>query len=130
MLPLQYPRTWLFLAWLAVLAAFAAGLIPFGGGPSLGLINDKALHASGYVALTLLLCGIYPRTRYLWIALGLFAMGVSVEYLQGWMSYGRQREPMDIVANSVGIAIGLMLAFAVLGGWALRVESYFTKRGH
>lgn len=129
MLPLRYPRTWLILAWLAILAAFAAGLMPFDGGPSLDLINDKAQHAIGYVVLTLLLCGIYPRSRYGWIVVGLFAMGVAIEFLQGWMSLGRQREPLDVAANSVGLAAGLILALVALGGWALRVESLFASRG-
>jgi VanZ family protein len=128
MLPLRYPRAWLALAWIAVAAVFIAGLLPMRGGPSLGLINDKALHAIGYAALTVILCGIFRRSRYVWIALGLFAMGLSIEYLQDAMGYGRQREWLDVVANSIGILAGAMVALAALGGWALRVESFLTNR--
>jgi len=129
MLPLRFARTWFALAWVAIALALVVNLVPLSGAASmLGLINDKVEHALGYATLTVLLCGIYPRSRYIWIVAGLFAMGVMVEFLQGWMHVGRQREFFDVVANTFGIAIGLTLALSALGGWAVRVENIFGKR--
>jgi VanZ family protein len=90
-------------------------------------VNDKVEHAAGYMALTLWFAGIYPRSRYLWIAVALFAMGVAVEFLQGWMSLGRNSDPRDVLANTVGIAIGLAIAVTALGGWVQRVEKTFAR---
>ena len=91
-------------------------------------INDKVEHALGYFFLTLFFCGIYPRRRYVWIVLGLFAMGVSVELLQGWMAMGRQRDIKDVVANTAGIVAGVALALTFLHDWIARAERYVTRR--
>jgi VanZ family protein len=93
-------------------------------------VNDKVEHAAGYMVLTIWFAGMYPRSRYPWIAIALFAMGVMVEFLQGWMSVGRNRDALDVLANTTGIAIGLSLALTLLDGWAQRVETFLTKRGH
>jgi len=130
MLPLRFPRLWLALGWVFVLLAFAACLAPSNtpGLATLFALNDKVEHALGYIALTLWFTGIYSRSRYIWIAIALFAMGVSVEFLQGWMSLGRNRDPYDVLANTTGIAIGISLALVLLGGWMQRVEDLFFKR--
>jgi VanZ family protein len=132
LLSLRYPRLWLVLGWMFVGLALLACLAP-AGAPGLGglfALNDKVEHALGYMALTVWFTGMYSRSRYVWIALALFAMGVMVELLQGWMSLGRNRDPLDVVANTTGIVIGLSLALTVLGGWAQRVEDRLAKREH
>ena len=132
MLPLRFPRLWLVLGWLFVILALLVCLAP-ASAPGLGglfAVNDKVEHAAGYMVLTLWFAGMYPRSRYAWIAIALFSMGVVVEILQGWMSVGRNRDALDVLANSTGIAIGLSLALTVMDGWAQRIESLLTKRGH
>ena len=130
MLPLKFPRTWLALGWLFVGLALLVCLAP-PSEPALKpffVLNDKVEHALGYVALSIWFAGLYPRSRYVWIAVGLFAMGVVVELFQGWMSFGRQRDVRDVVANSAGIALGLLLARVALGGWAQRIEDILSRR--
>jgi VanZ family protein len=130
MLPLRYPQLWLVLGWLFVVLALTACLAPADARMMDGLfaVNDKVEHAAGYAALTLWFTGMYPRSRYVWIAIGLFAMGVLVEFLQGWMSFGRNRDPRDVIANTVGILIGVSLALTLLGGWVQRVERLLAGR--
>lgn len=130
MLPLKFPRTWLALGWVFVSLALLACLVPPSapGLQPLFVLNDKVEHALGYVALSVWFAGLYPRSRYLWIALALFAMGVVIEFLQGWMSFGRNSDARDVVANTIGIAIGLLLARVALGGWAQRIECLLSKR--
>src|SRR5262245_20844413 len=128
MLNLKYPRTWLTLGSICVAVAIFVCLAP-PTTPALApvfAINDKVEHALGYLVLSLWFSGMYPRSRYLWIALALFAMGVVVELLQGWMSLGREADVRDVIANSVGIAAGLSLARVALGGWTQRVESWLS----
>jgi len=91
-------------------------------------VNDKVEHATGYAALTIWFAGMYSRSRYAWIAAALFAMGVMVEFLQGWMSLGRNSDPFDVLANTTGIAIGIVLSLTILSGWAQRIESVLFKR--
>jgi len=126
MLPLRFPRLWLTLGWLLVALALLACLAPSGapGLDSLFAINDKVAHAGGYTALMVWFAGIYARSRYVWIVVGLFAMGVSVELLQGWMSMGRNRDFADVAANSAGIAVGVALSLLWMGGWVQRLETF------
>ena len=121
LLPLRYPRAWLVLGWLLVALAIVVSLIPWNSLPSVGG-NDKFQHAFGYAVLAVWFAGIYPRSRYPIIAVGLFVMGISIEWLQGAMHAGRARELNDVVANVSGILVGLTLALLGLGGWARRVE--------
>jgi VanZ family protein len=127
-LPLRYPRLWVTLGWVFVTAAVIVCLLP-GGSVALPTYNDKLMHALGYIALVLWFTGIYPRTRYLVIATLLFIMGVAVEFVQEWMHAGRQRDMNDIVANGVGIAIGIVLSLTVLGGWMQKVEAWIAPGG-
>ena len=128
-LPLRYPRLWVALGWLFVVAAVGVCLLP---GQDLGALanyNDKLMHATGYTALVIWFTGIYPRSRYVAIAVLLFGMGVAVEYLQEWMHAGRQRDWADVLANSVGIIIGVSLSLLLLGGWMQKVENWIAPRG-
>jgi VanZ family protein len=72
---------------------------------------DKAEHACAYLGLALVGAWAFP-TRLGRLAAGLFLAGVGVEFLQASMGFGRQGDPMDAVANSVGIVAGLSLALA------------------
>lgn len=79
---------------------------------------DKAEHALAYLALSLLGAWAFPgRLRRL--AFGLFLAGVGVEILQSTMGLGRQGDPWDAVANSTGIAVGLLVAL-LARRWAAR----------
>ena len=127
LLPLRHPRFWLLLGWVFVLAATAASLVPVQKLPLPPGINDKLEHVTGYALLTLWFTGIYPRSRYLVIAISLFAMGVLIEFAQGSMHVGRQADVRDVVANCAGIGVGLMMASFWLGGWAQRVEGWARR---
>jgi VanZ family protein len=59
-------------------------------------------------------CLVYrrPRTR-LAYALGLIAMGIAIEFIQGWTGY-RSFEVYDMVADALGVALGWGVALVVL----------------
>ncbi len=129
MLPLKHPHFWLTLGWCLIAIALTGFLIP---GPEvaalkLNHLNDKVMHTSVYVVLFSWFAGLYPRSRYAAIAMGLLLMGIAVEFLQGWMAMGRARELADVFANSTGIVVGWILALTVLGGWAQRVEGWVRR---
>lgn len=130
MLPLRFRRTWLITGWALVLLAVYGSLTGDAAVAHSTIFNDKVMHAGTYATLSLWFAGIYPRSRYIMIALGLFALGISMEFLQGIMQEGRQRDIHDVFANTLGICIGLAMATWWLSGWAQRLERVLpVKRG-
>jgi VanZ family protein len=127
LLALRHPRLWLVLGWLLIAGAFVASLVPQHELPKLGGLNDKIEHIVGYAVLALWFAGIYPRTRYPAIGVGLLVMGIVIEGLQGGMHLGRQADLRDVYANAIGIVCGLTLALIWFGGWAMRVEALTRK---
>ncbi len=106
-----------------VVVIISGSLAPSDDVESLMLGNDKVTHALAYAGLTLWFTGLYPRSRYPLIAGGLFMLGAMIEILQGAMPLGRQSDFRDLVANTTGIGIGLLLAWHWSGGWAQWVEA-------
>lgn len=122
MLPLRYPKLWSVLGWLLVAGVIVGSLLP---GPALDTLsfslNDKVLHTGTYCVLTLWFTGLYRRSLYLVIGAVLLGLGVSLDLLQG-LTRTRSLDWRDMVANATGIAVGLVLAFYVVGGWCQRLE--------
>jgi len=128
MLPLRFARLWLIGSALLVLGVLSGSLVPGYYVEDAMVGNDKVTHALAYAGLTLWFTGIFPRRRYGWIVLALFLLGATIEILQGSMSYGRQGDGADLLANSSGVFVGLLLALAWYGGWALRFEALLQQR--
>lgn len=81
---------------------------------------DKLEHAIAYSGLSVLGGLAFPN--HLWrMAGGLFTLGVGVEVGQALMALGRQGDPADALANTVGIAAGLLLTLAIRE--AIKVKS-------
>jgi VanZ family protein len=120
MLELRFKAFWAGIAWLGVALALILSLWP-GGAPLPFHVWDKIEHASGYFVLTLWFAGLYPAARYLQVGVGCLLLGVLIELLQGFVPT-RTMELGDALANAVGIAIALLFAYTLLGGWAARLE--------
>jgi VanZ family protein len=123
LLPLRHPRAWLVIGWVMIVFAIVASLAPSHKLPVTG-VSDKLEHALAYTVLAVWFAGIYPRSRYVIIAISLFVMGLLIEWAQGAMNLGRQSDFRDLIANSLGIAFGFALALTWLGGWAQRLEAW------
>src|SRR5262245_60829857 len=106
LLQLRFPRLWLAVGWILVVAAVVVCLIP--NVPGTAGIGDKKLHFAGYLGLTLWFTGIYPRARYWLIALSLLVMGIAIEVLQSAMQVGRNGDVRDVIANASGVAVGIV----------------------
>ena len=55
------------------------------------------------------------------IALILIVFGVLLEFLQTQLPY-RLFDPLDLLANAVGVALGLLLSLTLLAEWCQRIE--------
>lgn len=76
-------------------------------------LNDKVGHFIGYGVLSLntfLVFGFKPIRKGILLFIGLLGMGAILEGLQGFVP-GREVSGLDIVANSIGVAIGTALYF-------------------
>ena len=88
---------------------------------------DKWLHAFTFIALAVWFAGLYEQRAWWRVAIGLMLFGFIVEFFQLQLSY-RTADWLDIAANTVGILVGLAVAAAGLGGWALRFEDWHSRR--
>lgn len=127
LLPLRHPRLWLVAGWVLVALALLASLSPAQNLPNIGT-SDKLEHLTAYALMTLWFAGIYPRSRYIMIGIGMFVLGAVIEGAQGSMGWGRQADVYDMFANTTGIVAGLIAAWLGLGGWAQRVENLLVRR--
>lgn len=124
MLPLRYPWLWRLAGWLLIVAVVAGSLMPGHSIPRI-VAQDKVLHAGTYFLLMIWFAGLYPRSRHGWIALGLMALGVGLDMLQGLTST-RSFDPRDIAANAAGILAAFVLSYHLLEGWCQRMEQWLA----
>ena len=104
---------------LACLVVIWASLTPVTALPGAGLW-DKAEHLVAYLGLALIGAAAFP-TRLARLATGLFCGGVLIEMLQSMMGLGRQGDPADVLANTMGMTTGLLAALAIRA--LIRVKS-------
>ena len=126
MRPLKAPWLWLALGWLLVAGACLGSLLPGNRLPMPGGY-DKMLHGVTYCLLMIWFAGIYRVRRYPLIAGGLVLLGLALEFGQR-LVVSRAFEAFDLLANVLGIVLGMALAITVLGGWCQRVEGLFFSK--
>lgn len=120
--PLRFPRVWLGLWWLAIAVTIVVCLIP---PPPLALPqnSDKVEHFLAYFLLASAAVQIYrTRAALLWAGAGLVLLGVGIEFLQGALTTDRMADPMDALANSVGVVAGMAVAFTPLRDLLIRMK--------
>ena len=107
---LRLLAVWYRLGALMLLVVGVASLLP---APDIG-VNDKLSHSLVYIVLAAWF-GLLADSRIalLWTGAGLLAYGILIEMLQ-WMTSFRFAEAADVLANLIGIAIGLLVYFTPL----------------
>jgi hypothetical protein len=126
MLELRYRRLWI-AASLGLVAFVAWGSLQttIGGPTPPGF--DKVEHFATYLVLALWFTGLVPRARWWRVVAGLLGLGLAMELGQYLMQAGRLADPADMLANTVGIAAGMLLASLGTGGWALKVDAWLPS---
>ena len=120
--PLRFPRVWLGLWWLAIAVTIVVCLIP---PPPLALPqnSDKVEHFLAYFLLASAAVQIYrTRAALLCAGAGLVLLGVGIEFLQGALTTTRMADPMDALANSIGVLAGMAVVFTPLRDLLLRMK--------
>lgn len=99
-------RFWQGLFWLALTAVAVFSLLPLGGTLAFA-VSDKLQHLLAYAGLAALAATSYAGRQPVWlIGVGLLLFSGAIELLQGLSGY-RYAEWLDLLANAVGVALGL-----------------------
>jgi VanZ family protein len=123
MLQLRRRRLWIALSMMLLAAVLFVSLQPSFDPATPGSF-DKVEHLSAYVLLALWFTGLVARTRYWVVASGLLVLGFVIEVLQWLMNVGRTAEALDMLANTLGVGVGITIALLATGGWVPRLESW------
>ena len=94
------------LFWLALIISYIFAVVPQDIAPTIGSLSDKNIHFIAFAVLTLLLRFAYSVT-WLQTFLLLFIYAVFIEFSQ-LFTPNRSAELLDIVADIIGIGIGLL----------------------
>jgi VanZ family protein len=102
-------RLYVAIGWALVAAILWLSLTP--APPKVDIDHaDKVGHLLAYGGLMFWFCLLYTRTKIrAAYALGFIALGIAIEFLQGWSGY-RSFEVADMVADGLGVVLGLTLA--------------------
>jgi VanZ family protein len=112
------PKKLLVAAILYTIVVTIAFLIPSIEEKPIDIKNfDKALHVFIYVMLVFLWL-LYFRNRlnpkiWCYILATIFLYGIIIEVLQSSITTSRQADIFDVIANSFGMSIGVMLFFTI-----------------
>jgi VanZ family protein len=110
-------RVWWSLGVFFVAVAILVCLVPVHDVPSPLEWNDKASHLIGHGALALYFAGLVPRHSWWKIFVFLLVMGIGVEFAQYYSQWGREGDPRDVFANSIGALLGLALGRLGAARW-------------
>jgi VanZ family protein len=118
---------WLGLGWLGVAGVVVLSLIP---APPVGVEHgDKLGHATTYALLMWWFAQAWlrrdARAR---TAAGLLALGIALEFIQGWTGY-RSYSIADMTADGLGIALGWLLAPPRTPNLLQRATAYLARAG-
>jgi len=108
----------LLAAWRALLALLilVISYLAFSPAPprTLDLGWDKLNHLSAFAALAFSAWhgAARPRTRWLWAPLALLGYGVLIELVQSQLP-PREADPLDVLADACGLALGLTLTWGL-----------------
>lgn len=115
--PLRYPRLWWSLWWLAIVVVVVLSLMPPISLSSAPEGSDKWGHFAAYFVLAASATQlITSRTGLLLAGAGLVLLGIGLEFAQGALTEDRMRDPMDALANTLGVVAGLALAWTPARG--------------
>jgi len=123
---LRYGRLWFSMGVMLLLVIAVLCLLPSQDLPSLG-VWDKLEHAIAFGALAFWFGSIVVRPDLPWVGVAVVAFGALIEIAQGAMGQGRDADWHDLVADAVGVAIGLSFALTPLGRWARWFEAQVAK---
>jgi len=121
----RQPWQWVGLWAALIVAVIVVCLGPPPRIPDLPDNSDKAEHFLTYVMLAFGAVQLFATRRALvWAGLGLVLLGVGIEVAQGALTVDRSADPLDALANTLGVGVGLLLGRGRAREWVLRVDGW------
>jgi VanZ family protein len=121
---LRFGAVWLSLGWVLLAAIVLTSLLPMPGEMPAG---DKPLHFAVYWLLALWFGSVYRREFHGRIGGLLVCFGFLIECLQAATGY-RSFEWADLLADALGVGLGLLMVATPLGDWLQWAERWLP--GH
>jgi VanZ family protein len=123
---LKYKNLWRSIAYLIIIVIIVLSLIPDPDKLTPFSASDKLMHTLAY-AVSMLWFGLcFKREKLPTIGAGLIFLGIALEIIQGQTGY-RSMSIYDIIANCVGVFIGLGLSFSPLSRSLRYLEQRLLK---
>lgn len=128
MRPLRLLRLWLTMGWVLVALVICLSLIPVPQEAVPGIWGmDLLVHLVLYGIMMFWFGLIYlPHKEYKMLGACLILLGILMEVIQGLTAY-RSMEPMDMIANTIGVSLGFLLARTPLSEALTRLEDRLGK---
>lgn len=121
--PFRRPWLWVALWCLGIAAVVWFSLVPPDDLPPVPEGSDKIEHFLAYALLAAGAVQLFARRASLLSAcVALVLLGIAMEYLQGRTGLGRSMDPMDALANTLGVLTGLAILFTPLRDALLRMD--------
>ncbi len=125
---LKIRKLWLILGWFWLLIIVTLSLISIPKIAELSIQHvDKIEHSISYFVLMFLFAQCYTaKATRLGYALLFVLLGVSLEFLQGYTAT-RQFEYADMIANTSGVILGLILSDSFLNKFIRYLDSTLLR---
>lgn len=124
---LRWPRVWLGVWALMILAVIVLSLMPKPPIPPT-LTIGKLDHLIAYFALAAFAVQIYMRRRVqLGAAFALVLLGIALEFAQGYFTTYRHMAAYDALIDALGVALGTATAWTRLATTLLWIERRLTR---
>lgn len=130
MRPLVHARAWLALWVLALVVVAVGSLLPPSALPEAPRVSDKLVHVAMYFVLMAAAVQLFASPRaLLGVAVALAAYGLLLEVAQHTLTTTRMFEWGDVLANTLGVVLGLGLAATPLARGLVWFEHRALRRG-
>ena len=105
-MPAQYSKQIIFLFWSALTGSYILAILPQDLAPEIGTLSDKTLHFFAFAVLSLLLNLSYRMVW--WKSIAYLIFYACLIELSQYFTPSRCAEFLDVLADTIGIAIGLL----------------------
>ena len=124
---LRFKNIWLFIGWIQVGLVIYLSLIRIETDTPDFKGLDKLFHLMAYTSLMLWFgfCRLSKKT-FLVIGIWLIIIGIALELIQGNIAY-RSMSASDMLANSLGISLGWLLAKTPMSLALVYLENKFWR---
>ncbi len=121
-------RIWLALGCAQLVLIMVLAVMPLPVLVPVELLSDKVIHSLAFAFLMLWFASLFPRQQHWRVFSALLLYGLSMEAVQSQVP-GRYAEGADLVADLIGLLIGLLLVRTPLHRWPLWLERMLGKNG-